>query len=68
MLTVEVLLGLLRLRLLISPAKVRIRKFPTQRKSELGTEIGILELLLELYYDLMPNFCIKKSATSYCCL
>ena len=41
---------------------------PTQKKSELGIVIGKLELLLELHYYLMPNFCIKKSATTYCCL
>ena len=49
-------------------AKVDIKKIPTQRKSELGLIIGILELLLEFYYDLMPSSCIRKSATTYCCM
>ena len=52
----------------VDVAKIRAKKIPTQRKSELGIVIGKLELLLELHYYLMPNFCIKKSATSYCCL
>lgn len=49
-------------------AKIKAKKIPTQKKSELGIVIGKLELLLELHYYLIPNFCIKKSATSYCCL
>ena len=44
------------------------KKIPTQKLIELGYVLGILELLLELLYDLMPNLCIKNSATSYCCL
>ena len=49
-------------------AKLRTKKIPTQRVSELGIVIGFLELLLELHQDLTPNFSIKNSATTYCCI
>jgi hypothetical protein len=49
-------------------ANVDNKKIPTRKEIELGYVLGILELLLEFLYDLMPNFCIKKSATTYCCL
>ena len=49
-------------------ANLGTKKIPTQRLSELGIVIGILELLLEFCYDLMPSFTIKNSATTYCCL
>ena len=53
---------------LVDDANLGNKKIPTQKKIELGYVLGILELLLEFLYDLMPNFSIKNSATSYCCL
>ncbi len=41
------------------------KKIPTREKNELGYVLGILELLLELLYDLMLNFCIKNSAPAH---
>lgn len=52
----------------IPTAKVGTKKIPTQSNSELGMIIGILELLLEFHYDLIPSSCIRKSATIYCCM
>lgn len=49
-------------------AKVDTKKLPARNKSKLGVLIGVLEFLLEFCYDLIPNFNMIYSATSYCCL
>ena len=48
--------------------KVDTKKLPARNKSKLGVLIGVLEFLLEFCYDLIPNFNMIYSATSYCCL
>lgn len=52
----------------LPPTKVDTKKLPARNKSKLGVLIGVLEFLLEFCYDLIPNFNMIYSATSYCCL
>ena len=49
-------------------AKVDTKKSPKNEMSFGREFVGVLEFLLEFCYDLIPNFNMIYSATSYCCL